>query len=64
MIEFKILNIEKNAYWLQDKCGYTHSDESAGRWALSELAGFLHDDQQIIVPAQLSRAQLASYLNG
>lgn len=62
MTYFKILNIEKNAYWLQDGCGYTSSDEEAGRWSLEAVARFLEDDQQVIIPEQLSREQLIQYL--
>lgn len=62
MVYFKVFNIERKAFWLQSKYGYTFDESSAGQWTLEQIAVFADDCAQIIIPSQLSKEQVIKYL--
>lgn len=63
MVYYKIFNIEKKAYWLQSKFGYTFDESDAGKWTLKEIASFVFDYEQVIIPDVLDKEQLINILS-
>lgn len=60
---FKVFNVDKKAYWQQNQCGYTQA-ASAGSWTLEQLALMGLDDEQVIIPANLSSDRLRALTDG
>lgn len=63
MIYYKIFNTDKKAYWHQNQCGYTQAAD-AGRWTLEQVALMGLDDEQVIIPANLSGDGLQALAGG
>lgn len=53
-VYYKILNSEKNTYWMQNKYGYTADEKEAGWWSNDEIKCMQLDAYQRLVPFEPS----------